>query len=138
MTISITDQNTDDAVRPATDEEMSLLRDVSSACGRPLDELIRVWRLPSFSIASINSSGSGNKTVIPRKVSTDISMRIVPDQDLETIVEGLKQFCRKTFQGLESPNKFEVSLAQMMYLLTLIGSFIDSSHPHCLMVACLT
>ncbi|ADV22824.1 di- and tripeptidase [Cryptococcus gattii E566] len=99
-----------DSVRPATDEEMSLLRDVSSACGRPLDELIRVWRQPSFSIASINSSGSGNKTVIPRKVSTDISMRIVPDQDLETIVEGLKQFCRETFQGLESPNKFEIQV----------------------------
>ncbi|KIS00153.1 di- and tripeptidase [Cryptococcus deuterogattii 2001/935-1] len=99
-----------DSVRPATDEEMSLLRDVSSACGRPIDELIRVWRQPSFSIASINSSGSGNKTVIPRKVSTDISMRIVPDQDLETIVEGLKQFCRETFQGLESPNKFEIQV----------------------------
>ncbi|AFR95888.2 di- and tripeptidase [Cryptococcus neoformans C23] len=99
-----------DSVRPATNEEMSLLRDVSSACGRPLDELIRVWRQPSFSIASINSSGSGNKTVIPRKVSTDISMRIVPDQDLETIVKGLKQFCRDTFQGLGSPNTFKIQV----------------------------
>lgn len=65
-------------------------------------------------------------------------MRIVPDQDLETIVKGLKQFCRETFQGLESPNKFDVSLAQMMYPHNqLIGCFIDPSHPYRLLVACI-
>jgi len=59
---------------------MSLLQEVSEACGRPLDELVKVWREPSFSIANIISSGAVNKTVIPRKVSADISIRIVPDQ----------------------------------------------------------
>ncbi|ODO02974.1 hypothetical protein I350_05817 [Cryptococcus amylolentus CBS 6273] len=98
-----------DSVRPETPEEMSLLRDVSAACGRPLEELIRVWRQPSFSIASINSSGSGNKTVIPRKVTADISMRIVPDQSLESIVQGLKEHCEKTFESLGSTNNFNAS-----------------------------
>jgi acetylornithine deacetylase/succinyl-diaminopimelate desuccinylase-like protein len=70
----------DDSVSPKTPEEMNLLQEVSEACGRPLDELVKVWREPSFSIANIVSSGAVNKTVIPRKVSADISMRIVPDQ----------------------------------------------------------
>ncbi|WVQ83904.1 hypothetical protein IAT38_006048 [Cryptococcus sp. DSM 104549] len=99
-----------DSVRPETPEEISLLRDVASASGRPLEELVRVWRQPSFSIASITSSGSGNKTVIPRKVSADISIRIVPDQDLDVIVGGLKEFCEKTFAGLQSPNEFEIKV----------------------------
>nr|ODO00935.1 di- and tripeptidase [Cryptococcus depauperatus CBS 7855] len=99
-----------DSVRPETPEEISLLRDVSNASGRPLDELIRVWRQPSFSIANINSSGSANKTVIPRKVSADVSMRLVPNQDLETIVEGLKKFCKETFDSLGSPNEFNIQV----------------------------
>ncbi len=45
-----------------------------------MNELEKVWRQPSFSIANITSSGSANKTVIPKKVTADISMRIVPDQ----------------------------------------------------------
>ena len=71
---------TDSQVRPRTGEEMKLLEDVASATGRSKDDLAKVWRDPSFSIANISSTGSANKTVIPRTVSADISMRIVPDQ----------------------------------------------------------
>ncbi|WRT68195.1 uncharacterized protein IL334_005170 [Kwoniella shivajii] len=99
-----------DTVRPPTDEELSLLRDVSSASGRSLEELVRVWRQPSFSIANINSSGSGNKTVIPKKVKADISMRIVPDQQLEEIVKTLKDYCKQLFDGLGSPNAFQIEV----------------------------
>lgn len=103
---------------------MSLLQEVSEACGRPLDELVKVWREPSFSIANIISSGAVNKTVIPRKVSADISIRIVPDQvncftpigllmtdeqDLKQITDSLVDFCKDTFASLDSRNKFEVS-----------------------------
>ncbi|KAK8854957.1 hypothetical protein IAR55_003697 [Kwoniella newhampshirensis] len=99
-----------DSVRPETPGEMSLLRDVASASGRQLEELVRVWRQPSFSIASITASGSGNKTVIPNKVTADISMRIVPDQELDDIVKGLKEFCENTFKELKSPNQFEIKV----------------------------
>jgi len=71
---------TDDSVSQKTPEEMAILQQVSEACGRPVEELVKVWREPSFSIANIVSSGAVNKTVIPRKVSADISIRIVPDQ----------------------------------------------------------
>ena len=60
--------------------EMQSLGDVSLATGKSVDDLAKVWRDPSFSIANISSSGSANKTVIPKKVAADISMRIVPDQ----------------------------------------------------------
>jgi di- and tripeptidase len=70
----------DDDVSPSTPEEMQLLEDVAKACGRSVDDLVKVWRHPSFSIANISSSGASNKTVIPKKVTADISMRIVPDQ----------------------------------------------------------
>ncbi|KAK6910687.1 hypothetical protein I203_104719 [Kwoniella mangroviensis CBS 8507] len=99
-----------DTVRPPTEEELSLLRDVSSASGRSLEELVKVWRQPSFSIANIVSSGSGNKTVIPKKVSADISMRIVPDQQLEDIVSDLKDYCKKVFEELDSPHSFEIQV----------------------------
>jgi hypothetical protein len=36
-------------------------------------------------------------------------MRIVPDQDMQAIVAGLKGFCERTFAGLGSTNDFEVS-----------------------------
>ncbi|WWC71750.1 uncharacterized protein I206_105709 [Kwoniella pini CBS 10737] len=99
-----------DTVRAPTDEEISFLKDVSSASGRSLDELIRVWRQPSFSIANIVSSGSGNKTVIPKKVSADISMRIVPDQQLDDIVNDLKKYSEEVFGELGSPNSFEIQV----------------------------
>ena len=73
-------QGTDEQVRPKTEEEMQLLAEVASASGRSVEDLEKVWRYPSFSIANISSSGSANKTVIPKKVTADMSIRIVPDQ----------------------------------------------------------
>lgn len=70
----------DDQVRPRTTEEMGLLSAVADASGRPIEDLIKVWRQPSLSIANISSSGTANKTIIPRRVTADVSIRIVPDQ----------------------------------------------------------
>jgi di- and tripeptidase len=100
----------DDSVRRVTEEEMAILKDVSTASGRPVEDLKKVWREPSFSIANIASTGSTNKTVIPKRVTADISMRIVPDQELKVITEGLEEFCKMTFEDLGSENGFEVSL----------------------------
>jgi len=71
---------------------------------------MRVWRQPSFSIANITTSGSANKTVIPRRVSADIAMRLVPDQDLDTIVSSLVSFCKSTFSCLATPNTLDVKV----------------------------
>jgi len=99
-----------DQVHPKTKEEMQLLSHVASLSGRSVPDLEKVWRQPSFSIANISSSGSANKTVIPKKVTANISVRIVPDQELKKIVDSLKEFCTKTFSDLDSPNHFEVNV----------------------------
>lgn len=106
---SIADDS-DDNVRSQSSAEMDLLADVAKACGRPVEELDKIWRQPSFSIANITtSSASSNKTVIPKRVTADISMRLVPDQDLKGIVAGLKRHCQETFDEIKSANTFEVS-----------------------------
>lgn len=49
-------------------------------------------------------------TIIPGKVKAQISLRIVPNQDLEVIVASVVSFLKKTFDGFESPNKLQVCL----------------------------
>lgn len=87
----------DDQVRPKTEEEMDMLKEVAEASGRQLDDLVKVWREPSFSIANIVSSGAVNKTVIPRKVSADISIRLVPDQASWKSVWGSVRLMSRTW-----------------------------------------
>jgi di- and tripeptidase len=115
-----------DSVRAQTPEELALLTTVSRASGRSLDDLARVWQQPTFSIANITTSGSANKTVIPRRVCADIAMRIVPDQDLDTIVSSLVSYCQQTFAGLASPNTLDVNVthAASWWLADLDSPFL--------------
>jgi di- and tripeptidase len=78
----------DDNVRSQSSSEMDLLAEVAKACGRPIKDLDKIWRQPSFSIANITTSS---------------------DQDLKVIVAGLKRHCQETFDELKSANTFEVS-----------------------------
>jgi len=49
-----------------------------------------------------------DRTVIPSSVTTLLSVRIVPDQDLAQIAEELEQHIRESFANLRSPNSLEV------------------------------
>lgn len=97
-------------MRPQTDAEVELLKNVARASGRDVDELMRVWRQPTFSIANISTTSAPNKTVISRCVQADIAMRIVPDQDIDTIVESLSKYCHAKFAELNSPNKLDINV----------------------------
>lgn len=55
-------------------------------------------------------TGFLDATVIPGTVKAQISLRIVPDQDLDTIVNSLREHLRISFDGLHSPNNLVVSL----------------------------
>lgn len=59
------------------------------------------WRYPSLSLHGIEGafSGSGAKTVIPRKVIGKFSIRLVPDMDPKDVE---KQVCRLEFVMLVS------------------------------------
>lgn len=48
-------------------------------------------------------------TVIPGAVKSQISLRIVPDQDLETISKSLTDFLEDGFQKFQSPNQLKVT-----------------------------
>ena len=47
-------------------------------------------------------------TVIPAQVKAKVSLRIVPDQDLETIIRSLKDHLIQSFSKLQSQNKLDV------------------------------
>jgi len=47
-------------------------------------------------------------TVIPATVKAQISMRIVPDQDLDSIIDALKVYLRTQFDALRTSNELQV------------------------------
>ena len=49
-------------------------------------------------------------TVIPGSVKAQISLRIVPDQDLNTIVKSLCDHLHASFAKFNSPNEIQVLL----------------------------
>ena len=54
----------------------------------------RVWARPTLDVHGIRGgfTGDGQKTVIPSRALAKVSMRLVPDQDPEEILESLRAF----------------------------------------------
>ena len=120
---------TDDNVRPRTEKESDLYNLLSEVTRRPAAALSSRWAEPSLTIHNIESSGPKSTcvyifrisistadnlvfpdaTIIPGTVKAQISVRLVPDQDLESIVQLLKEFLAKSFEKLGSPNTLKVS-----------------------------
>ncbi|GMI20753.1 hypothetical protein TeGR_g7255 [Tetraparma gracilis] len=74
------------------------------------DLLMHRWRFPTLSLHGIEGafSGTGAKTVIPRKVMGKFSLRLVPDQDPKDIARCVTEHLDKEFAKLGSPNKMWV------------------------------
>jgi di- and tripeptidase len=66
------------------------------------------WRLPSLTIHKIVTSASNHGSVIPHIVHAIISMRIVPDQNLDQIVSLFKETLYEKFAEFHSTNKLNV------------------------------
>lgn len=56
-------------------------------------------------------------TVIPGKVTTKLSLRIVPDQDLETVSRALIAHLDVSFTAFRSPNKLSVRPPPFFFLM---------------------
>ncbi|XP_077886001.1 cytosolic non-specific dipeptidase isoform X2 [Ictidomys tridecemlineatus] len=113
-----------EAVAPVTREEHELYehidfdldefaKDVGAETllhGFKKDILMHRWRYPSLSLHGIEGafSGSGAKTVIPRKVVGKFSIRLVPNMTPEVVSEQVTSYLTKKFAELHSPNKFKV------------------------------
>lgn len=99
-----------DAVRPLTDEERQLYKVLSGVIQTPASTLSAKWREPSLTIHDVRTTVATNSTVIPASVTARVSIRIVPDQDLETISTDLQDHLKQTFATMQSPNSIEVSI----------------------------
>jgi len=100
-----------DAVRPLSDEERAAWKKLPfnekkyrKDLGAPrlfgesgYTTLERVWGRPSFDVNGLISgfTGDGAKTVIPAVASAKVSMRLVPDQDPDTIARLFEDYVRR-------------------------------------------
>ena len=60
-----------------------------------------------------------DSTVISSKVGAHVSLRIVPDQDLETIEASVREHFDKEFKQMQSPNVLKVN--GLLYVATHLG-----------------
>ncbi|XP_054620173.1 cytosolic non-specific dipeptidase [Dunckerocampus dactyliophorus] len=130
-----------DDVAPLTDEERQLYDKIEFdldeyskdvGVGQLLHStkeqiLMHRWRYPSLSLHGIEGafSGTGAKTVIPRKVCGKFSIRLVPDMDPKVVEKKVVDYLQAKFSQLESPNKLNVNL--MHGAKAWVSDF---NHPH--------
>ena len=74
-----------------------------------IDTLLHKWRYPSLSIHGVEGAfdGTGQKTVIPKKVIGKFSIRIVPDQEPEVMEKLVVDYLESRFKLRNSPNKLK-------------------------------
>ncbi|KAE7996969.1 hypothetical protein FH972_001645 [Carpinus fangiana] len=72
--------------------------------------LMARWRDPSLTVHSFKTSGSEKSTIIPRQAQAAISMRLVPNQDVDNIGTTLIQYLEAQFKALGSKNRLSVSI----------------------------
>ncbi|KAG7087427.1 hypothetical protein E1B28_013393 [Marasmius oreades] len=97
-----------DHVLHANQEEKDLYEKLSDITEKSASSIFSRWREPSLTVHSMEISGPKNPTVIPGTVKCQLSVRIVPDQNLETITQTLTSYLRNSFKALNSPNQLEV------------------------------
>lgn len=97
-------------VRHQTEAEKHLYDVLSNVTQKPASVLSSRWSEPSLTVHNIDVSGPRNSTVIPGKVTAKVSLRIVPDQDLQTIAQSLVDHLRGSFDKFRSPNQLSVSI----------------------------
>lgn len=91
-------------------EEKQMFELLATVTGQSASSFLARWSEPSLSVHSVEVSGPGNPTVIPSKVGAKVSLRIVPNQDLETITNSLREHLLSSFSELQSPNKISVKI----------------------------
>lgn len=99
-----------DHVRPQTAEEKELYKLLSDITQKPASLLSSRWREPSITIHNIEISGPKEATIIPGTVTAQLSLRIVPDQDLDTIVRSLRDYIQTSFNVLQSTNSLKINI----------------------------
>ncbi|XP_069776327.1 cytosolic non-specific dipeptidase-like isoform X2 [Narcine bancroftii] len=89
--------------------------------------LMHSWRYPSLSLHGIEGafSGTGCKTVIPRKVIGKFSIRLVPNMNPEVVQKQVVDYIQKVFKEYGSPNTLKVNMNHGAK-----AWLSDFNHPH--------
>lgn len=74
------------------------------------ETLKRRWREASLTIHRFHTSGPENSTIIPRLARASISLRLVPNQEAESIAQSLVSFMHEEFGKLDSKNTLTVNI----------------------------
>ncbi|KIY53695.1 Zn-dependent exopeptidase, partial [Fistulina hepatica ATCC 64428] len=99
-----------DDVCTQSEEEMQLLNRLFIITNRASHCLARRRRESAMTVHNLDISEPKNATVIPSRVSAQVSIRIVPDQCTEKISDDLQSFLRSRFEKLGLPNKLDVHI----------------------------
>ncbi|KAK6198727.1 Metalloexopeptidase [Scheffersomyces amazonensis] len=105
-----------DDVLPLTDKEIEFYKTIEDAAitrninNQDIKTLISKWRNPSLTIHKIQVSGPNNNTVIPQIAKATISIRIVPNQDLEKVKQSLIDTLTNAFKNNHSENHLVVNI----------------------------
>ncbi|KAI0029482.1 hypothetical protein K488DRAFT_80144 [Vararia minispora EC-137] len=97
-----------DDVSKQEKEEADLFKVLEEITQSSASSLRSRWCEPSLTIHDIQCSGPRNSTVIPSLVSAQISVRIVPNQDLEKVANTVRQYLRDAFNSLHSLHTLNV------------------------------
>ncbi|KAK0628780.1 hypothetical protein B0T17DRAFT_489646 [Bombardia bombarda] len=108
-----------DGILPVTEEEELRYDDIASILMRrnpangPVDALKRSlmarWREPNLTIHRYNVSGPDG-SLISSHATANVSIRLVPGQEVEDVITLLKEFLREEFAEFESENTLTIRI----------------------------
>ncbi|KAI3654271.1 hypothetical protein MP228_000990 [Amoeboaphelidium protococcarum] len=113
-----------DNVAPLTDEESKSYRTLieydlgkkelpltDENIDKQLRQLKAKWREPTFTIHQIQVGTNLSNTIIPRQVTAHVSMRIVPNQQMDDVIQKLEQYLKNQFLQLKTRNTLTLTVS---------------------------
>ncbi|KAH8921636.1 Zn-dependent exopeptidase [Atractiella rhizophila] len=113
----------DDILRRSSRETISKLLENSDTLD-PKEALSKRWRLPALSVHKVEMTGLA-QTIIPGQACASLSVRIVPDQKLDTVVGAIKGMLEDSYRLMGGKNRLEVTIKQAADWW--LGSFASAS-----------
>jgi len=99
-------------IQPLSEYEETLYEAITSKANININKetLLAKWKYPSLTIHKIDVSGPGNNTVIPRSSKGSLSIRMVPEQNVEEIKKLFINHLKQAFKELNSDNELQIKI----------------------------
>ncbi|KAH3666995.1 hypothetical protein WICMUC_005342 [Wickerhamomyces mucosus] len=101
-----------DPIKPLTSMEEKLYDDIVKKAKINIDRptLLSKWKYPSLTVHKIDVSGPGNSTIIPQSAKGSLSIRIVPEQNLQETKKQFIKHLEDSFKNIRSDNHLTIKL----------------------------